>query len=233
MNRLPKISSRLRCWLRPQRAAVLRRANGAADAKGKTPAIDPASVTTPYATFRQARSMSRAGWSTSRPAPPASSGEVYVQEGDKVEKNEILARQEDNDARLSRNRVAAQLAQSGSAASDPAGAVRRRRAREKTPRAPDRRKRDLAAALPAGAGPGSPDHRPARSTEELGAARPRPAGGSNYQVELYVIRAPTAGTIVRRYANPFGQLDLQRHGHVPASASTASVSSAPKSRSAR
>jgi HlyD family secretion protein len=128
--------------------------------------------------------------------------EVYVQEGDKVVAGQILARQEDDDSRLSRDRVSAQLTQSQ--AQLPILEVQLEAAQREEARlarlaaenaasqqayeqAQDRTKQ-LAAQLDA-----------QRTSIALVKAQ---LAEANYQVDLHVIRAPAAGTIVRRYANP-------------------------------
>jgi len=203
MNRLPKIllaaallASAAACGGPPPSA------NGAADAKGKTPAIDPASVTTPYATISAGKVDVEGGLVDIAARAAGIVREVYVQEGDKVEKNEILARQEDNDARLSRNRVAAQLAQSEAqlpilqvqydAATREEKRLERLIAENATSQQLYQQAQDQVHQI-------SAQLEAQKSSVQLVRAQ---LAEANYQVELYVIRAPTAGTIVRRYANP-------------------------------
>lgn len=128
--------------------------------------------------------------------------DVLVQEGDKVVAGQILARQEDDDSRLSRNRVAAQLQQAEAqlpilevqldaaireearlkrlTESDAASIQAYEQAQDRT--------RQLQAQVEA-----------QRSSIALVRAQ---LAEANYQVELHIIRAPADGTIVRRYANP-------------------------------
>jgi len=115
---------------------------------------------------------------------------------------QILARQEDDDARLSRNRVAAQLAQAEAQVPilevQLAAATREEKRLERLiadnatsqqiyEQAQDNT-RQLRAQLEA-------------QKASIALVRAQLAE-ANYQMELYVIRAPTDGTIVRRYANP-------------------------------
>ena len=114
MTRLPKLlfaaallASAAACGGPPQGAPGAKAANN-----GKGPMIDAASVTTPYSTISAGKVDVEGGLVDIAARAAGVVREVYVQEGDQVKKDQILARQEDNDARLSRNRVAAQLAQS-------------------------------------------------------------------------------------------------------------------------
>ena len=72
---------------------------------------DVASVNTPYSAIAAGKVDIEGGLVDVAARAPGVVKEVFVQEGDEVKAGEILARQEDDDARLSRNRVAAQLAQ--------------------------------------------------------------------------------------------------------------------------
>ena len=128
--------------------------------------------------------------------------EVYVQEGDEVVKDQVLAKQDDEDALLSRNRAAAQLRQSE--AQIPIlevqlEAAKREEARlkrlidnsavsEQTYEQAVDRTLQLDAQLAA-----------QRTSVQLARAQ---LAQANYQVELYIVRAPADGKIVRRYANP-------------------------------
>lgn len=128
--------------------------------------------------------------------------EVYVQEGDEVVKDQVLAKQDDEDALLSRNRTSAQLRQSE--AQIPIlevqleGAVREENrlkrlidnsavSQQAYEQAVDRT-RQLEAQLEA-----------QKASVQLARAQ---LAQANYQLELYIVRAPTDGKIVRRYANP-------------------------------
>ncbi len=176
--------------------------DGAAAPGASGSTIDPSSVNTPYAAIAAGKVDIEGGLVDVAARAPGIVREVLVQEGDKVKKDQVLARQEDDDARLSRNRVAAQLNQSE--AQLPIlevqldAAVREEKRLERLiaenatsqqiyQQAQDNT-RQLRAQLVA-----------QKSSIALVRAQ---LAEANYQVELYVIRAPADGTIVRRYANP-------------------------------
>ena len=168
----------------------------------KSAKIDPASVETPYAAIAAGKVDIEGGLVDVAARAPGIVREVLVQEGDKVKKDQILARQEDDDARLSRNRVAAQLAQAEAQLPilevqlDAAVREEKRLERLMADNATSQQiyqqaqdnTRQLRAQLQA-----------QKSSIALVRAQ---LAEANYQVELYVIRAPADGTIVRRYANP-------------------------------
>jgi len=164
--------------------------------------IDPKSINTPYAAIAAGKVDIEGGLVDVAARAPGIVREVLVQEGETVKSGQVLARQDDNDSRLSRNRVAAQLQQAE--AQLPILEVQldgalREEARLKRltdedaastqafEQAQDRTKQ-LQAQVAA-----------QRSSISLVRAQ---LAEANYQVELYVIRAPTDGVIVRRYANP-------------------------------
>jgi HlyD family secretion protein len=203
MTRLPKIllaaallASAAACGGPPQGAP------GAKAPNGKGPAIDPNSVATPYSTISAGKVDVEGGLVDIAARAAGVVREVYVQEGDQVKKDQILARQEDDDARLSRNRVAAQLSQSEAQLPilqvqyDAAVREEKRLERLISENATSQQNyeqaqdsvRQIRAQLDA-----------QKTSIQLVRAQ---LAEANYQVELYVIRAPTAGTIVRRYANP-------------------------------
>lgn len=199
MNRLP-------IFLLAGAAAVsLAACDGPAlDAPGQQNAAkaDVASVNTPYSAIAAGKVDIEGGLVDVAARAPGVVKEVFVQEGDEVKAGEILARQEDDDARLSRNRVAAQLAQAQAQAPilevQLEAAVREESRLERLiadnatsqqiyEQAQDNT-RQLRAQLEA-------------QKASIALVRAQLAE-ANYQMELYVIRAPTDGTIVRRYANP-------------------------------
>lgn len=170
-------------------------------AAGK-PGVDPATVNTPYATIAAGKVDIEGGLVDVAARAPGIVREVLVQEGDKVKAGQILARQDDDDARLSRNRVAAQLNQAE--AQIPILEVQLGAA--------DREEKRLARLIAEDATSQQLYQQAQDNTRQLRAqldaqkssvalARAQLAE-ANYQTELYVIRAPTDGTIVRRYANP-------------------------------
>ncbi len=128
--------------------------------------------------------------------------EVYVQEGDEVEKDQVLAKQDDEDALLSRNRTAAQLRQAE--AQVPILEVQLDAAR----REENRLKRLIDNSAVSEQAYEQAVDRTLQLEAQLEAqkasvqlARTQLAQ-ANYQLELYIVRAPTDGKIVRRYANP-------------------------------
>lgn len=128
--------------------------------------------------------------------------EVYVQEGDEVVKDQVLAKQDDEDALLSRNRTSAQLRQSEAqipilevqleAAKREENRLKRlidgNAVSEQTYEQAVDRSLQLTAQLEA-----------QKASVQLARAQ---LAQANYQLELYIVRAPTDGKIVRRYANP-------------------------------
>jgi HlyD family secretion protein len=164
--------------------------------------IDPASINTPYSAISAGKVDIEGGLVDVAARAPGIVREVLVQEGDKVKEGQVLALQEDNDSRLSRNRVAAQLQQAE--AQLPIlqvqldGAIREEArlkrltdqdaaSTQALEQAQDRTKQ-LSAQLDA-----------QKSSIALVRAQ---LAEATYQVELHTIRAPADGTIVRRYANP-------------------------------
>lgn len=128
--------------------------------------------------------------------------EVLVQEGDEVVKDQILARQDDEDAILSRNRTAAQLRQAE--AQIPILEVQLEAAK----REENRVKRLIDSSAVSQQTYEQAVDRTLQLEAQLEAqhasvqlARAQLAQ-ANYQVELYIVRAPADGKIVRRYANP-------------------------------
>lgn len=174
---------------------------GQQGADGK-PGIDPASVNTPYAAIAAGKVDIEGGLVDIAARAAGIVREVFVQEGDQVKAGQVLAKQEDDDSRLSRNRVSAQLQQAE--AQLPIlevqldAAIREEKRLERLTsenaastqafeQAQDRTKQ-LEAQVDA-----------QKSSISLVRAQ---LAEANYQVELHTIRAPTDGTIVRRYANP-------------------------------
>jgi RND family efflux transporter MFP subunit len=202
MNRLPK--TLFAAALLASVAACGGPATGGAaqQAGGKPGAVDPKSVETPYATISAGKVDIEGGLVDVAARAPGIIKEVYVQEGDVVKKDQILAQQEDDDSRLSRNRVAAQLNQAQ--AQLPIlevqldASIREEKRLERLiaenatsqqifEQAQDRT-RQLQAQVDA-------------QKTSIALVRAQLAE-ANYQVELHVVRAPADGTIVRRYANP-------------------------------
>ena len=163
---------------------------------------DLASVNTPYSAIAAGKVDIEGGLVDVAARAPGVVKEVFVQEGDEVKAGEILARQEDDDARLSRNRVGAQLAQAQAQA--PILEVQL----EAAVREESRLQRLIAdnatsQQIYEQAQDNTRQLRAQLEAQKASIALVRAQlAEANYQMELYVIRAPTDGTIVRRYANP-------------------------------
>jgi HlyD family secretion protein len=202
MNRLPKILFAAALLASAAACGGPAPGGGAQQSSRKAGEIDPKSVETPYATISAGKVDIEGGLVDVAARAPGIIKEVYVQEGDMVKKDQILAQQEDDDSRLSRNRVSAQLTQAQ--AQVPIlgvqldGAVREEQRLERLMKenatseqlyeqAQDRT-RQLRAQLDA-------------QKTSIALVRAQLAEAS-YQVDLHTIRAPADGTIVRRYANP-------------------------------
>lgn len=173
---------------------------------GETPAENDAAaaqeVQTPYAAIAAGKVDIEGGLVDVAARAPGIIHEVLVQEGDRVKQDQILARQDDEDARLGRDRVAAQLRQAKAqiaileiqveAASREAARLSRLLAQNAvSSQAADQAldaQRQASAQLEA--------QRAAISLVQAQLAE------ANYQVELHVVRSPADGRIVRRYANP-------------------------------
>lgn len=165
-------------------------------------ALNAASVETPYSTISAGKVDIEGGLVDIAARAPGIIKEVYVQEGDVVKKDQVIARQEDDDSRLSRNRVAAQLAQSEAQLPilevqiDAAVREEARLARLIAENATSQQVYEQA------------QDKTLQLRAQLNAQRASIAlvraqlAEANYQVELHVVRAPTDGRIVRRYANP-------------------------------
>lgn len=170
--------------------------------KGSKTEVDPKAIATPYVAISAGKVDIEGGLVEVAARAAGIVKEVYVQEGDKVVAGQILARQEDDDSRLSRNRVSAQLTQAEAQLPilqvqlEAAVREENRLARLEAESAASKqvyeqaqdRTRQLKAQVEA-----------QRTSITLVRAQ---LAEANYQVDLHVIRAPTAGTIVRRYANP-------------------------------
>ncbi|MBI1340814.1 efflux RND transporter periplasmic adaptor subunit [bacterium] len=128
--------------------------------------------------------------------------EVMVQEGDLVKAGDILARQDDREARLRRDRARAELQQAEAqlpvldvqlkAAEREAGRLERLLAETAVSSQAYEQAVDLVRQLTA-------QMTAQRAVVNLSRAAVNEA---EFQVELYLVRAPTDGRIVRRYANP-------------------------------
>jgi HlyD family secretion protein len=170
--------------------------------KGSKLEVDPKSINTPYAAISAGKVDVEGGLVDVAARSAGIIQEVYVQEGDKVKRDQVLARQDDEDSRLSRDRSLAQLRQSEAQIPNLEvqieAAVREEKrlrqlldsnatSQQSWEQASDRT-RQLQAQLEA--------QKASINLQKAALAE------ANYQVEQRVIRAPTNGTIVRRYANP-------------------------------
>jgi RND family efflux transporter MFP subunit len=170
--------------------------------KGSKTEVDPKSVNTPYAAISAGKVDIEGGLVEIAARAAGTVREVYVQEGDKVKKDQILARQEDDESRLSRDRVAAQLRQTESQIPN----------LELQIEAAIREEKRLKALLDSNATSQQSWEQASDRTRQLTAQLESQKASvssvraqlaeANYQVELHVIRSPADGTIVRRYANP-------------------------------
>jgi HlyD family secretion protein len=170
--------------------------------KGSRTEVDPNSIATPYAAISAGKVDIEGGLVEVAARAAGIVKEVYVQEGEKVVAGQILARQEDDDSRLSRNRVAAQLTQAE--AQLPILEVQL----EGAQREEERLSRLVAQSAASKQAYEQAQDRTRQLAAQIQAQKTSitlvraQLAEANYQVDLHVIRAPAAGTIVRRYANP-------------------------------
>jgi HlyD family secretion protein len=164
--------------------------------------IDPKSINTPYAAISAGKVDIEGGLVDVAARAPGIVKEVLVQEGDKVVEGQVLARQEDDDSRLSRNRVAAQLQQAE--AQLPILEVQLEAAIREEARLKRLTSEDAASTQAYEQAQDRTKQLQAQvDAQKTSIALVRAQlAEANYQVELHVIRAPADGTIVRRYANP-------------------------------
>ncbi len=127
---------------------------------------------------------------------------VYVQEGDRVASGQVLARQEDDEARLSLQRTQAELVFQQSTLSGLS--VQLNTARREHERMQRLASTNFAAAQRLDQAADAVRQAEATiATQSAGVATARAAvAQSRYNLELTAIRAPTSGRIARRYANP-------------------------------
>jgi HlyD family secretion protein len=164
--------------------------------------VDPKTISTPYAAISAGKVDIEGGLVDVAARAPGIVKEVLVQEGDKVVAGQVLARQEDEDSRLSRDRVAAQLQQAE--AQLPILEVQLEAAVREEARLKRLSEEDAASTQAYEQAQDRTRQLQAQISAQktsIGLVRAQLAE-ANYQVELHVIRAPADGTIVRRYANP-------------------------------
>ncbi|MEY2758810.1 MAG: hypothetical protein RIR33_2588 [Pseudomonadota bacterium] len=164
--------------------------------------IDPASIATPYAAISAGKVDIEGGLVDIAARVAGIVEEVLVQEGDTVTAGQVLARQEDDDARLQRNRVAAQFQQAE--AQLPILEVQLDAAKREEERLRRLTSEDAVSVQAFEQAQDSTKQLQAQVEAQKSAialARAQLAE-ANFQVELHTIRAPADGVIVRRYANP-------------------------------
>lgn len=161
-----------------------------------------AGADTPYAAIAAGKVDVEGGLVDIAARAPGIVRDVLVQEGDRVVKDQVLARQDDEDSRLSRDRVAAQLRQSE--AQLPTLRVQLEAARREKARLESLIAQDAISQQAFDQATDSVKQLEAQlAAQEAGIALVRAQlREATYQVELHVIRAPADGIIVRRYANP-------------------------------
>lgn len=179
-----------------------KKAEAAPGAAGSKTAVDPKTVNTPYAAIAAGKVDIEGGLVDIAARTPGIINEVLVQEGDTVKKGQVLARQENRDSLLARDRVAAQLAQTESQIPvlqvqlDAAVRERDRLQRLLAQTAVSRQAFDTASDT-------AKQLQAQLSAQKTAVALVRAQlAEANYQVELHQVRAPADGRIVRRYANP-------------------------------
>jgi HlyD family secretion protein len=170
--------------------------------KVKMAAIAAAAPPTPYGAVADAKADVEGGVIQVAARRQGIIRDVFVQEGDLVTKGQVLAKQEDDDARLAADTAAANLAQARSQIT--VLEVERRTAQRELAR--------LQALVASNfvAGQRIDQARDALSKADADLGAQRAAVGvyaaqlsqARYNQELTIIRAPADGRIARRYANP-------------------------------
>jgi HlyD family secretion protein len=174
----------------------------AAAAKASLEAAKKKPLDTPYATIASGKADVEGGIINVAARRAGIVSDVFAQEGETVKRGQVLARQEDDDARLALKTAEAQLAQSRSqiAVTEVNLDAARREYNRLLPLAPQnfvaKQKLDQSEdAVHQAEAQLAADHT-AVATAEASVAQAR------YNLDLTVIRAPVDGVIVRRYANP-------------------------------
>ncbi|HWE45104.1 MAG TPA: HlyD family efflux transporter periplasmic adaptor subunit [Caulobacteraceae bacterium] len=170
--------------------------------KTQTAAAMKQSAASPYATIANGKADVEGGIINVAARRAGVVKAVYVEEGQKVRKNQVLAQQEDDDARLALNSAMAQVGQAKSQVA--LIEVQKSTAERELARLQPLLSKNYVAhqqidnardaVRQADANLGA--QRAAIATAEAAVAAAR------YNVDLSVIRAPADGLIVRRYANP-------------------------------
>ena len=174
----------------------------AAVAKAKAVAAAKKPLETPYATIASGKADVEGGIINVAARRAGIVSDVLVQEGETVAKGQVLARQEDDDARLALKTAEAQLGQSRSqiALTQVNLASAEREYKRLLPLAPSnfvaKQKLDQAQDAIKQAEAQLATGHTGVATAEAEVAQAR------YNLDLTVIRAPVEGVIARRYANP-------------------------------
>jgi HlyD family secretion protein len=174
----------------------------AAAAKAQVEAAKKKPLDTPYATIASGKADVEGGIISVAARRAGIVREVYVEEGAVVTKGQILARQEDDDARLAVSTAEAQVAQARSqiALTEVNLAAGKREYQRLLPLAPSnfvaKQKLDQALDTQHQAEAQLVADHTAVATAEAQLAQ------AKYNLDLTVIRAPVDGVITRRYANP-------------------------------
>jgi HlyD family secretion protein len=159
-------------------------------------------VETPYAAIASGKVDIEGGLVDVAANRPGIVREVFVQEGDQVKAGDVLARQEDEDSRLALGRTTAELAQAQAQieAIEVDLAIARREEERLSQLSVDdlvtRQRLDEARDVVRQA-----QARLSAQTATVEVVRARLAEAT-YEVDQRVVRAPTDGLVVRRYANP-------------------------------
>jgi len=177
-------------------------AKGAAEQAKVDAAQAKAALDTPYAAIAAGKVDIEGGLVDIASRQAGVVQEVLVQEGDEVKRDQILARLDDRQARLTRDRARADLAQAE--AQIPVLETSLQAARREVERIGKLAEDGFATGLRLDTATDT-----LRTAEDqigvqkaaIAAARARLAE-AEFAVEQHIIRAPTAGRVVRRYANP-------------------------------
>jgi HlyD family secretion protein len=182
-------------------ALALSACGGKTDA-AKTGAAAAAAVETPYAAIAAGKVDIEGGLVDIAARQPGIVQAVLVQEGDEVKKDQVLARLDDQEARLARGRAAADYAQAqaqGPVLQTQLDAARRELVRVQALEA--QRFVSPQRVETANDTVRNAENQLAAQLAAIGSARARLAE-ADYAVEQHVVRSPGDGRIVRRYANP-------------------------------
>ena len=161
-----------------------------------------ADINTPFAAIAAGKVDIEGGLVDIAARQPGIVRDVLVQEGDQVRKDQVLARLDDEESRLSRNRAAAQLAQAE--AQVPLLQVALDAAQRDVHRNEQLAAQNFVSPQRVETARDSANTAQAQLDAGIAAVGAARAGlaQANYVVEQHIVRAPDDGRIVRRYANP-------------------------------